>query len=49
MAGSFGQGLSPLLGRRPVDDEDAVEVVELVLDHARLKALGLDPERFAFG
>src|SRR5215211_3086535 len=44
----LGQSLSPLLGGRPVDDEDAVEVVELVLDHACLEALGLDPELFAF-
>src|SRR3954466_5616097 len=36
-----------LLARRAVEDEDAVEVVELVLDDARLEAGGLDDEVLA--
>src|SRR5919108_1785363 len=39
------QGLPALLGRRAVDDQDAVEVVDLVLDHPRAVALQLQLER----
>src|SRR5437763_7636819 len=35
------QRLAALLGRGAVQDQDAVEVVHLVLDHAGLVALGL--------
>ena len=37
----LAQGASPLLAGGAFDDEDAVEVVGLVLDHARLETLGL--------
>src|SRR3984957_17404050 len=36
------------LARDPVEDQDAVEMVDLVLDHARLKALGLDLKGIPF-
>ena len=32
------------LARDPIEDQDAVEVVDLVLDHARVQTLGLDAE-----
>ena len=37
-----------LLRRDPVEEEDPVEVVELVLDHARLEGVRLDRDRLAF-
>ena len=39
--------LAPRLGVGAVEDQDAVEVVELVLDDARRQALELEPERLA--
>src|SRR5215207_71985 len=41
------EGLPALLRRRAVEDQHAVEVVELVLDDARLEALGLQRDRAA--
>ena len=40
-------GLLALIAARPVEDEDAVEVVDLVLDHARLEPGRLDRQRRA--
>ncbi len=36
-----------LLGRGAVDDQHAVEVVDLVLEHPRVQALGLDADGLA--
>jgi hypothetical protein len=35
-------GLAALVAARPLEDEHAVEVIHLVLDHAGLQARGLD-------
>src|SRR6187399_3187709 len=32
---------------RPIEDQDPVEVIELMLEHACLQARGLDPNRLA--
>src|SRR3954452_18045284 len=40
-------GLLAMIARRPVEDEDAVEVVHLVLDDPRLEAGRLDRDRVA--
>jgi hypothetical protein len=40
-------GLLALVARRAVEDEHAVEVVQLVLDHARLEARRLHEQRLA--
>ena len=41
------QRLPARFRRRPVDGEDAVQVVDLVLEHSRLQPLGLDGERLS--
>ena len=38
-------GRATLLGGRAVEHQHAVEVVELVLEHARVPPVGLDPQR----
>src|SRR5688500_16737803 len=43
----LGERRAPLFGRRPVDREDPVEMVELVLKDACLEPLRLDPHRLA--
>src|SRR3954464_11984090 len=42
-------GLLALVARRAVEDQDPVEVVDLVLDDARLEPRGLDEDRLAAG
>src|SRR5919108_3369651 len=44
LGAELGEGGAALLRRRPVDGEDAVEMVELVLDDPGFKTFGLDPE-----
>ena len=45
----LGERLAPLLRRRAVEDQHPVEVVELVLDHPGLEALGVDRHRLSPG
>src|SRR5579859_5740056 len=40
-------GLLPRLARRPIQDQDPVQVVDLMLDHPRLESRGLDEHRLA--
>src|SRR5215212_2193148 len=52
VAGALGfaelaEGALALVARGPVQDQDAVQVVYLVLDHAGLEARGLDEARAA--
>ena len=46
-AAVLGQRLAALLGRHAVEHQHAVEVVELVLEHARLELVGLPLDRVA--
>src|SRR5687768_7654166 len=45
----LGERRAPLLGSRPVDGENSVEMVELVLKDTRLEPFRLDPYRLARG
>src|SRR5918993_2145661 len=43
----FAQGLLALIGRHAVEHEHALEMVDLVLEHARLEFVGLDVDHVA--